>query len=63
MYVVEAGLQGRGGNAGTVLALAGFPCPFSPPAELGSSWLTLGTCLAVPHLGSVCKLSQEGAQI
>ena len=37
MYVVEAGLQGEEGDAGIVLALAGFPCPFSPPAELGSS--------------------------
>lgn len=59
--MVEAGLRGKEGNVGIVLALAGFPCPCSPPVELGSSWLMLGTCSAVTDLGNVCKLSQERA--
>jgi len=54
--------KGEEGSAGIARTLAGFPCPCSPPAELGNGWLMLGTCSAVTDLGKVCKLSQEGAQ-
>lgn len=59
---MEARLQAKQGDAGIALALARFPCSFSLPTELESSWLMLGTCSAVTDLGKVCKLSQEGAQ-
>lgn len=62
MYVVEAGLLGKEGDAGIVIALAVFTGPFYPLAELRHSCLTLGTRSAVTDLGNVCKLSQEGAQ-
>lgn len=58
---MEARLSAKQRGAGIALALARFPCSFSLPTELGSSWPMLGTCSAVTDFGKVSKLSQEGA--